>query len=151
MPAMGEEKTGPSTKFSESSEGRSKEDAGGKHSRKRNLMRSSGAQRLGRRAELTASTPSPSRGARRSRRRCTSWSRRWWSGESPTIGKMRTTDSEGRTILIFKGGDRKDPAYYRPIHHLSAITKMVTLAIHKRMRRWLFESVETSLLELSSE
>ena len=48
---------------------------------------------------------------------------------------------EGRTVLIFKGGDRKDPANYRPITCLPTITKMVTLAIHKRMRRWLFGSV----------
>ena len=47
---------------------------------------------------------------------------------------------EGRTVLIFKGGDRKDPANYRPITCLPTITKMVTLAIHKRMRRWLFGS-----------
>ena len=54
---------------------------------------------------------------------------------------------EGRTVLIFKGGDRKDPANYRPITCLPTITKMVTLAIHKRMRGWLFGSVETSILE----
>ena len=46
---------------------------------------------------------------------------------------------EGRTVLIYKGGDRKDPANYRPITCLPTITKMVTLAIHKRMRRWLLE------------
>ena len=49
---------------------------------------------------------------------------------------------EGRTILIYKGGDRKDPANYRPITCLPTITKMVTLAIYERMRRWLFGSVE---------
>ena len=54
---------------------------------------------------------------------------------------------EGRTVLIYKGGDRKDPANYRPITCLPTITKMVTLAIHKRLRRWLFGSVETSILE----
>ena len=54
---------------------------------------------------------------------------------------------EGRTVLIYKGGDRKDPANYRPITCLPTITKMVTLAIHKRMRRWLFGSVERSILE----
>ena len=54
---------------------------------------------------------------------------------------------EGRTVLIFKGGDRKDPANYRPITCLPTITKMVTLAIHKRMRGWLFGSVERSILE----
>ena len=54
---------------------------------------------------------------------------------------------EGRTILIFKGGDRKDPANYRPITCLPTITKMVTLAIHKRMRKWLFGSVDKSILE----
>ena len=54
---------------------------------------------------------------------------------------------EGRTVLIYKGGDRKDPANYRPITCLPTITKMVTLAIHKRMRGWLFGSVERSVLE----
>ena len=54
---------------------------------------------------------------------------------------------EGRTVLIFKGGDRKDPANYRPITCLPTITKMVTLAIHKRVRRWLFGSFEKSILE----
>ena len=41
---------------------------------------------------------------------------------------------EGRTAMIFKGGDRKDPSNYSPITYLPTITKMVTLAIHKRMR-----------------
>ena len=54
---------------------------------------------------------------------------------------------EGRTVLIYKGGDRKDPANYRPITCLPTITKMVTLAIHKRMRSWLFWSVESSILD----
>ena len=54
---------------------------------------------------------------------------------------------EGRTVLIYNGGDRKDPANYRPITCLPTITKMVTLAIHKRMRRWLFGNVEESILE----
>ena len=54
---------------------------------------------------------------------------------------------EGRTVLIFKGGDRKDPANYRPITCLPTITKMVTLAIHKRMRRCLFGNLETSILD----
>ena len=54
---------------------------------------------------------------------------------------------DGRTVLIYKGGDRKDPANYRPITCLPTITKMVTLAIHKRMRRWLFGNFETSILE----
>ena len=49
---------------------------------------------------------------------------------------------EGRTVLILKGGDGKDPANYRPITRLPTITKMVTLAIHKRTRRWLFWSLE---------
>ena len=55
---------------------------------------------------------------------------------------------EGRTVLIFKGGDRKDPANYRPITCLPTITKMVTLAIHKRMRRFLFQDVGRSVMEL---
>ena len=54
---------------------------------------------------------------------------------------------EGRTVLIFKGGDRKDPAKYRPSTCLPTITKMVTLAIHKRMRGWLFGMVERSIQE----
>ena len=54
---------------------------------------------------------------------------------------------EGRTVLIFKGGDRKDPANYRPITCLPTITKMVTLAIHKSVMTWLFGSVGTSILE----
>ena len=55
---------------------------------------------------------------------------------------------EGRTVLIFKGGNRKDPANYRPITCLPTITKMVTLAIHKRMQRFLFGNGENSILEL---
>ena len=54
---------------------------------------------------------------------------------------------EWRTVLIFKGGDRKEPANYRPITCLPTITKMITLAFHKRMRKWLFGSVEASILE----
>ena len=42
---------------------------------------------------------------------------------------------EGRTVLVFKGGDPKDPANYRPITCLPTITKMVTLAIHRRVQR----------------
>ena len=55
---------------------------------------------------------------------------------------------EGRTVLIYKGGDRKDPANYRPITCLPTITKMITLAIHKRMQRYLFGNGERSILEL---
>ena len=54
---------------------------------------------------------------------------------------------EGRTVLIYKGGDRKDPANYRPITCLPTITKMITLAIHKGLRKWLFGSVDSSILE----
>ena len=54
---------------------------------------------------------------------------------------------EGRTVLIFKGGDQKDPANYRPITCLPAITKMATLAIHMRMRLWLFGTQERSIRE----
>ena len=54
---------------------------------------------------------------------------------------------EGRTVLIFNGGDRKGPANYRPITCLPTITKMITLAIHKRMRRFLFGRVESSILD----
>ena len=55
---------------------------------------------------------------------------------------------EGRTVLIYKGGDRKDPANYRPITCLPTITKMVTLAIHKRIQKYLFGNGERSILEL---
>ena len=58
---------------------------------------------------------------------------------------------EWRTILIFKGGDRKDPANYRLITCLPTITKMVTLAIHKRMQRFLFKDVGRSIMELNRE
>ena len=54
---------------------------------------------------------------------------------------------EGRTMLIFKGGDKKDHSNRSPIACLPTITKIVTLAIHKRMRGWLFGSVEASILE----
>ena len=56
---------------------------------------------------------------------------------------------EGRTVPIFKGCDRKDPANHRPITCIPTITKMVTVAVHKRMRRWHFGSVERSILELN--
>ena len=52
---------------------------------------------------------------------------------------------EGRTVLIFKGGDRKDPANYRPITCLPTITKMITMAIHKRMQKFLFGNGEMSI------
>ena len=55
---------------------------------------------------------------------------------------------EGRTVLIFKGRDRKDPANYRPITCLPTITKMATLAIHKRIQKYLFGNGERSILEL---
>ena len=54
---------------------------------------------------------------------------------------------EGRTVLIFNGGDRKDQANFRPITCLPTTTKMITLAIHKRMQRYLFGKVESSILE----
>ena len=53
---------------------------------------------------------------------------------------------EGRTILIFKGGDRKDPATFRQIACLQTITKTVTLAIHARMKRAVLD-VEMSSVE----
>ena len=49
---------------------------------------------------------------------------------------------EGRTVLIYKGGDRKDTANYRPITCLPTMMKMVTLAIHKRMQKYLFGNGE---------
>ena len=54
---------------------------------------------------------------------------------------------EGRTVLIFKGGNRKDSANYRPITCLPTITKMVTLAFHKRMRTWLFGIFQKTIHE----
>ena len=54
---------------------------------------------------------------------------------------------EGRTVLIFKGDDRKDPENHRPITCLPTITEMVTLAIHKRMQRYLFGNGERSIME----
>ena len=54
---------------------------------------------------------------------------------------------EGRTVLIFKNGNRKDLTNYLPITCLPTITKMVTLAIHKRMQRWLFGILERSRLD----
>ena len=39
---------------------------------------------------------------------------------------------EERTALIFKGGNRKNPANYRPLTSLSAITIMVKLATKRR-------------------
>ena len=55
---------------------------------------------------------------------------------------------EGRTVLIFKGGDRKNSANYRPITCLQTITKMITLAIHKRMQKYLFGNGEKSIMDL---
>ena len=40
---------------------------------------------------------------------------------------------EGPTVLVFKGGDRKDPVNYRSINFLQTITKMAMPVIHKRM------------------
>ena len=54
---------------------------------------------------------------------------------------------EGRTVLIYNGGDRNDPSNYRHITCLPTVTKMVTLAIHKRMQRFLFGNGERSILE----
>ena len=63
------------------------------------------------------------------------------------VGRGEQLAPRRGTVLIYKGGDRKDPANYRPITRLPTITNMVTLAIHKRMRRWLFGCFETSILE----
>ena len=54
---------------------------------------------------------------------------------------------EGRTFLIYKGGDRNDPSNFRTITCLPTISKMVTLAAHKRMCNYLFGNVESSILE----
>ena len=61
---------------------------------------------------------------------------------------------EWRMELIFKGGDRKDPSNCRPITCLPAITKMITLAIHKRMRDICLETVKDvswSAIKVESE
>ena len=53
---------------------------------------------------------------------------------------------EGQTVLIFNGRDRMGPENYRLITCLPTITKMVTLAKHKIMWRFLFGSIEASIL-----
>ena len=67
-----------------------------------------------------------------------------------SLVEWRATDSwdeenswllEGRTVLIYKGGDRKDPANNRPITCLPTITKMVTLTIHKRIQKCLMDLI----------
>ena len=58
---------------------------------------------------------------------------------------------EGRTVLIFKGGDRNDQENYRPITCLPTITKMVTLAIHKRMRDICSAELDRASWNLSRE
>ena len=63
-----------------------------------------------------------------------------WDGENNRLIK-------GRTVLIFKGSESKDPANFRPITCLPTITKMVTIAIHKRIQRFLFGNGERSILE----
>ena len=63
------------------------------------------------------------------------------------VGRGEQQAPRGAKVLTFKGGDWKDPANYRPITCIPTITKMVTLAIHKRMRAWLFGRVESSILE----
>ena len=54
---------------------------------------------------------------------------------------------EWRTVLIHKDGDRNGPANYRQITCLPTITKVVTLAIHKRMLKYLFGNGERSIME----
>ena len=54
---------------------------------------------------------------------------------------------EGRTVLIFKGGDRNNPANYRPVTCLPTITKKVTLASHEWCGNY-YGNGEQSILEL---
>ena len=70
-----------------------------------------------------------------------------WNGRCKTCEDENNWLLEVRTVLIFKGGDGKNPANHRPITCLPTITKMVTLAIHKRMGGWLFGSVDSGILE----
>ena len=42
---------------------------------------------------------------------------------------------KGKTALIYKKGDRKDPKNYRPITCLSVITKMITSIVSQRLQR----------------
>ena len=64
-----------------------------------------------------------------------------------TNGTRRTTGFKMAKVLIFKAGDWNDPANYRPITCLHTITKMITLAIHKRVQRYLFGNGERSILD----
>ena len=48
---------------------------------------------------------------------------------------------EGRTVLMYKDGDRTDPTNYRPITRFPTITKIVTIAIHEQTRKWLFGNI----------
>ena len=99
--------------------------------------------------ELTALTPSPSRGAPIKKavfelvKKMVEWK------VTGTLDEENSWLLEGRTVLISKGGDMKDPANYRPITCLPTITKAVTLAIHKRMQKCLFGNGERGILELS--
>ena len=125
-------------------------DVDGMPSPKRSLKRSSDVQPSGRRVECTASTSSSSssRVARPSKKAVYEFVK--------SLVEWKITDRldeannwllEGRTVLIFKGGDRKDPAKYRPITCLPTITKMVTLAINKRMQRYFFRNNERSIVD----
>ena len=54
---------------------------------------------------------------------------------------------EGRTVSFFRGSDMNDLSDFQPITCLPTIAKRATLAINKRMRRWLLGSVKSSILE----
>ena len=43
----------------------------------------------------------------------------------------------GRTVLIYKKGDEKEPKNYRPITCLSVITKLITSIIAKRLQSFI--------------
>ena len=73
---------------------------------------------------------------------------RWLSGNSPTGGTRRTTgSSNGGQFQSSRAETEKTRRIIVPITCLPTITKMVTLAIHKRMQKFLFVNGERSILE----
>ena len=111
----GGEKTGPPRRCSKKRETSwEDEDADGESSPKRSLTTSSDARHRGRHAERTVCTPSQSRSVRQSGavfelvKKQTEW--RVVDRRDEENGLLL----EGRTVLVFNGGDRKDPANRAP-------------------------------------